>query len=520
VGAAGGRAGVEPTPATTPGAPDRASATPAGLGGAEGASQDPVLEFSDPRPASDGDPDEFGDLENLVIGGGGGDDVAPGAASLGTSGLLGEADPADATPTSRVSTGRPPAPSGPLAPSPVSPAAAAAGGAPQGPAGPDRDSRRFRRSHAPNPMELAVLEAAGDHAPRSSAMAAALEADVAMGADGGGFDVPPGSRRTPTFTGKSSQPAPPGSPVAPGAPPVALGGATAASSALAAAAPFAGTTGTTAIGVQAGGAAPRPSTAEPAAPRIPPRPPESERREGPPDFAGRIGEVSPAKLLYRFAIARESGLLVLEAGAVIKEIYLVTGSPQHVSSNVAQELLGEYLVARKVISRMELEMALAMLPRFGGKIGDTLIGLNLIRPLDLFRHLTQQVRDKLLDVFSWQRGEYRFYRGRTCPKEVFPLGLDAFEIISGGIGSIPREELAAWFEGIADRTGVASPTTPVRPEDFKLGGLALELHAALDGARSLRQIVSSLRDPDEGRKALYLFLECELVELRSPSLRR
>ena len=68
------------------------------------------------------------------------------------------------------------------------------------------------------------------------------------------------------------------------------------------------------------------------------------------------------------------------------------------ASNNASELLGEYLVRRSVISREELDFALAVLPRYGGRMGDTLISLGLVGSLDIFRAIRDQGRDRLVDL--------------------------------------------------------------------------------------------------------------------------
>jgi len=67
-----------------------------------------------------------------------------------------------------------------------------------------------------------------------------------------------------------------------------------------------------------------------------------------------------------------------------------------------------------------------MLPHYNGKLGDTLVALGLLRPLDVFRLLSQQVRDRVIDVFGWTEGTFAFFRGTTNPTEGFPLGLDTF----------------------------------------------------------------------------------------------
>ncbi|MGZ3405478.1 MAG: serine/threonine protein kinase, partial [Polyangia bacterium] len=171
----------------------------------------------------------------------------------------------------------------------------------------------------------------------------------------------------------------------------------------------------------------------------------------PADLKGDLADVSPVRLLARLATDRETGQLIVERESVEKEIFLVDGAPEFVSSNVPSERFGEYLVARGVISAGELSMALAILPRFQGKLGDTLVGLSLLRPLEVFRHLTRQVRDKIIDVFSWQTGSYRYYRGRMNKREAFPLGLDAFEILGAGVAGLPMEPVRMRLDKMAPK---------------------------------------------------------------------
>ena len=139
--------------------------------------------------------------------------------------------------------------------------------------------------------------------------------------------------------------------------------------------------------------------------------------------------------LAESALRRDTGLWLCEHGGVRKEVYVRDGAPVFVGSNVAGELLGEHLVARGVISRGELDMALAVLPRFEGKLGDTLVALELVEPVVLFRQIAEQVRERLLDLFTWESGTAELYRGAGLPPSVggFPLDLDVWEILRAGV---------------------------------------------------------------------------------------
>src|SRR6185436_11798394 len=108
-------------------------------------------------------------------------------------------------------------------------------------------------------------------------------------------------------------------------------------------------------------------------------------------------------------------------GSRRKRIYFVEGVPEFVTSTDKSELLGELLVARGQVLRMEVDMALAMLPKFGGRIGDALVGLGVLRPIELFRAIASQTQDRFLEMFSWDDGEIGFVRGARSHEETFPL---------------------------------------------------------------------------------------------------
>jgi serine/threonine-protein kinase len=237
---------------------------------------------------------------------------------------------------------------------------------------------------------------------------------------------------------------------------------------------------------------------------------------GSPDEEGQLQDVTSTRIFTRLAAMRETGLLRVECGGAVKDIYLSGGAPEYVTSNLARELLGEYLVAQGVITSGELSMALAMMPRFSGKLGDTLVGLSLMRPLDVFRHLTRQVRDKLVDVFTWARGQWKYWRGRTNQREAFPLGIDPFEIVGAGVVAIPEELLHVRYRSLGERTPHARPGLLVDPDAFRVGPMPRELLARLDGTRTLAQwtrLYGSQEELAAFLRTLYLLIESELASL-------
>jgi eukaryotic-like serine/threonine-protein kinase len=216
-----------------------------------------------------------------------------------------------------------------------------------------------------------------------------------------------------------------------------------------------------------------------------------------PDDAGDFAMISPLRVLFRLMLARSTGLLVVAVGGIKKEVYVRDGQPEYVSSNVASELFGSYLVAKNVLSDGELAMALAMMPHYGGRLGDTLVGLGLLKPLEVFRHLTRQVRTKLIDVCTWNKGTFAWYANRENAREAFPLDFNAFEILGAGAMALPDDVVDAWLARNSGTRLRAVKQRRLGPERFEVKGL-LELFDFLDGRRTVGDLVEL--QPDRGER--------------------
>lgn len=248
----------------------------------------------------------------------------------------------------------------------------------------------------------------------------------------------------------------------------------------------------------------------------PPTPPALGDITEAPDDGGEFHITSPLRVLFRLMTARATGLLVVAVGGIKKEIYVRDGQPEYVSSNVASELFGNYLVAKGVLSEGELAMALAMMPHYGGKLGDTLVGLGLLKPLEVFRHLTRQVRSKIIDVCTWNKGGFGWYAGRENPREAFPLDFNAFEILGAGAMALSDDHIEGWIAKNGGMKLRASRTRRVGPERFEVKGL-VQLCDLLDGKRTIADLVEMQADRNERLKTGRMLCLLEACDLARPS---
>ncbi|HEY8038389.1 MAG TPA: serine/threonine-protein kinase, partial [Polyangiaceae bacterium] len=208
------------------------------------------------------------------------------------------------------------------------------------------------------------------------------------------------------------------------------------------------------------------------------------------------GKLDPARLptrLFHLAVRRETGALVLKDGPRKKRIFFVEGAPECVTSTDKRELLGEFLIERGQVLRMEVEMALAMLPRFGGRLGDALVGIGVLRPIELFRAIHDQTQERLMETFRWKGGELAFARGVRSQEETFPLGVDTFELIGRGIRSgYSYAELEVLLGPVHEEVLEPVATPPVRLEMFRLPEAEVASIEAITGKTTLSKLVAQL----------------------------
>jgi serine/threonine protein kinase len=196
---------------------------------------------------------------------------------------------------------------------------------------------------------------------------------------------------------------------------------------------------------------------------------------GVPDFVDSVSSSALVTVLVNVIESDATGVLFAEGPtesrrvlatatgyAGRKELYFVSGKLVHIASSNASELLGEYLVGRGVITRVELDFALAVLPRYGGRMGDTLASLGLLPSLDVFRAIRDQGRDRLIDLFQWRTGTLTFYRDQKAPHIEFPLELELPSLILAGLEAAePGDAVTAfWRDHLDDAIGPAATPRP------------------------------------------------------------
>jgi len=247
---------------------------------------------------------------------------------------------------------------------------------------------------------------------------------------------------------------------------------------------------------------------------MPERPPEQP--SGPREV-GELREHPVLGVVYRIARTKGTGMLVLEGRAgVLKEAYFNEGQPQFVNSNVESERLGNFLLEQKALSPQALQRAISVMHHFGGRLADTLVGLDLLDPLEAYRLLAKQVAAKLIETFSWQKGRYTWTSRQQNPYKARSLHLDAFRVIGAGAAQLSEHLVDDFLQTNARAFVAREPAQEGDLAQFGLGEALVRVYSLLDGRIRLGDLAARVRSPEARLNLLrltYLLVQTDLARL-------
>jgi hypothetical protein len=232
---------------------------------------------------------------------------------------------------------------------------------------------------------------------------------------------------------------------------------------------------------------------------------------------GDIREQPLLRVVYRLAKTKGTGMLKLEGRAgVLKEAYLNDGQPQFVNSNVEGERLGQFLIAQGALNTASLQRAVSVMHHFGGRLADTLVGLDILDPLEAYRLLAKQVAAKLMEAFSWQKGRYTWTPRHPNPWKTRSLHLDAFRVIGAGAAQLSETMIDEWLTPSTNAFIVREPTADGELAQFGLGDALLRVYSLLDGRTRLGELAGKVRSPEARLNLLrltYLLVQTDAARL-------
>lgn len=140
-----------------------------------------------------------------------------------------------------------------------------------------------------------------------------------------------------------------------------------------------------------------------------------------------------AKALYQAWSSRASGALIVAKDEETLTIFFENGSPVHVESSVAGDMLGRQLVTRAKISEDQYSEAAKRSIERGLTIGSALVELNYFSTEELGLQMGQSAQDHIIACFAERQGAFEFDSKRNIPINDRPYSLDVGMILSHGL---------------------------------------------------------------------------------------
>jgi serine/threonine protein kinase len=236
-----------------------------------------------------------------------------------------------------------------------------------------------------------------------------------------------------------------------------------------------------------------------------------------PKEVGDLREQPVLRVVYRLAKQKATGMLTLEGRAgVLKDAYFADGQPQFVNSNVESERLGNFLLEQGALTSQALQRAVAVMHHFGGRLADTLVGLDLLDPLEAYRLLAKQVAAKLMETFSWQKGRYTWLPRANNPYKSRSLHLDGYRVIGAGAAQIAQPLVDDWLATNTKAFVVGEPVQDGDLAQFGIGEALLRVYSLLDGRHRLGELAARVRSPEARLNLLrltYLLVQTDIARL-------
>lgn len=230
-------------------------------------------------------------------------------------------------------------------------------------------------------------------------------------------------------------------------------------------------------------------------------------------YQGTLPTVAIARLLVRLHRTRATGRLFVRNGDTEKSIYFENGEPILVDSNREDELLGEFLLTRQVISNAQLEEGLARLSEWGGRLGDALVAVGAIPAHNIFKHLSEQMQEKILEVFTWSDGTWGYYENQQPATHGYPLGINTYAtIVQGCLDRMPSNLIHRAQDGRENTPMHRLSNAPITTDKLRLSGKALRVLKPFKDGDSLKQLLDQSPDGqrDYTRRIVYLLHQVEI----------
>jgi hypothetical protein len=205
---------------------------------------------------------------------------------------------------------------------------------------------------------------------------------------------------------------------------------------------------------------------------------------------GKLEEAPFASVLLAFASHRQTAILEIRRRQVWKRVFLEHGVPVDCRSNLAHETLGRYMVLEGKLSEDDFTSSLSQSASSGVPLGEVLLAGGMVSAVELFKILQQNLAKKLLDLFTWNEGEFRRLDDPFASESALKVR-PAQLIFTGVTRFAPQEEVDMAVWPLVGRLLAVHPSPPFPLEELRLSPKQAGIVESLRQGTRLRELAEA-----------------------------
>jgi hypothetical protein len=148
---------------------------------------------------------------------------------------------------------------------------------------------------------------------------------------------------------------------------------------------------------------------------------------------GTLTTMSVPDLLQFLASGGKSGTLKLSRAKIIKQIHFEKGIIVGSTSNDPKEYLGQVLIQNSKLNEAQLQAAMEVQRKSGGKLGEILAAKGFLSEVEVLEVLRLRTLEIIYDLFLWEEAHFEFYDNAPLPEELIRIEVQPTSVVMEGI---------------------------------------------------------------------------------------
>ena len=202
---------------------------------------------------------------------------------------------------------------------------------------------------------------------------------------------------------------------------------------------------------------------------------------------GTLSLINFADIIRDLHLTRRTGLLRLTRDRELRAVFVEQGDLVFALSNLPHERLGDFLLARDLITREQYEAAVQK-PNAKQRFGQVLVEMGVMSREAVETHARQHLTEIILAAFEWERGEFVFEEGTRAAHDV-KLNLLTPNLILMGVRRMTNDEVVRRALGPTTQFIELSPDAMTRLQRATLDGTEGFVLSRITGRMTIDELV-------------------------------